>query len=160
MFILPGIPVGILDISLSRILPSHSKDIILICVFVSGILVMTAVISGGSWIAIIAMLTLPLVTYAILDISLSRIPPSHSKEFKEFPPDVQIFLRAERRRERFHDAVRSVCGLSAVTLMWWVAIRMLGPGPVLPRGATGWAIFACLSACFVTSAAILHRRDT
>jgi tetratricopeptide (TPR) repeat protein len=159
MFILPGIPVGILDIILSRILPSQSKDTIIICVFGVGILVMTAVISRGSWIAIIAMLVLPPMTYGILEISLSRIPPSHSKEFKEFPPDVQNFLRAERRRERIYDAARSARGLSAIILIWWGAIRMLGPGPVFPRSATGWAIFASLLACFVISAAILFNRD-
>jgi Flp pilus assembly protein TadD len=160
MFILPGIPAGVLDIGLKLIPPSRGKDTIPICVHVLGILVMTAFISGGSWIAVIAMLTLPPMTSVIISLSLSRIPPSHSKEFKEFPPDVQIFLRAERRRERIHDAVRSVCGLSAIALMWWVAIRMLIPGPVFPRSATGWATFACLLACFVISAAVLFRRDT
>jgi tetratricopeptide (TPR) repeat protein len=126
-------------------------------------LAISAIAKGRFWLSIIATYLLLFMTCAILGISLSPFPPLSGKELKRLSlsPDVQNFIRAERRRESGYHAASLVCCLSAVILMWWIAIRFLNPsGPVFPRSATGWAIFAGLLACFITSAAILVRRAT
>jgi len=128
---------------------------------VLGQLFIAAFTSGGSWLSIIATLFLLLTTFVILGISISRVPSLRSKEFKQLSPDVQNFIRAERRRERSYHVARLACGLSAIILMWWIAIRILNPsGPIFPRSAAGWAIFVGLWVCFISSAALLARRDT
>jgi hypothetical protein len=83
----------------------------------------------------------------------------YGKESKQLLPDVRNFIRAERRRESGYHIVGLVCGLSAVILMWWIAILIHNTsGPIFPHSATSWAVFAGLWVCFGASAAILARR--
>lgn len=122
-------------------------------------LIISAIARGRFWLSIIAILVLLLATCVILGFILSHITSLRSQMFKQLSPDAQNFIRAERWRESGYYVARLVCGLSAVILMWWISIRFLNPsGPIFPRSATNWAIFAGLWACFGASAAILVRR--
>src|SRR5262249_8206590 len=99
------------------------------------------------------------MTLSILKISISPYPGLSDIELMRLSPDVQNFIRAERRRESGYHVARLVYGLSAVILTWWVTIRLLNPpDPIFPRSATGWVTFLGLWACFGASAAVVARR--
>jgi tetratricopeptide (TPR) repeat protein len=122
-------------------------------------LIISAIARGRFWLSIISSCLLLSTTLSILKISISPYPGLSDIELMRLSPDVQNFIRAERRRESGYHVARLVYGLSAVILMWWVTIRLLNPpGPIFPRSATGWVIFAGLWACFGASAAVVARR--
>ncbi|MGH9754607.1 MAG: tetratricopeptide repeat protein [Blastocatellia bacterium] len=124
-------------------------------------LIMSAIARGRFWLSITASFLLLFMTSGILGNSLSPFPALSSKELNRLSPDVQNFLRAERRRESGYHVARLVYGLSAVILMWWMTIRILNPSvPIFPRSAMSWAIFAGLCACFGSSAAVVVQRAT
>jgi tetratricopeptide (TPR) repeat protein len=117
------------------------------------------VINEGSWFSAGAGLFLFLTTLVILAFSLARLPSLRGGKFKRLTPDVQNFIRAERRRERGYHLARVACGLSAIALLWWIALRILIPAsPSFPWTVTGKAVFTALCACFLLSAAGLALR--
>jgi len=122
-------------------------------------LIISAIARGHLLLSIFAVYLLLLVTCLILSFSFPQFTSLRSQMFKQLSPEAQNFIRAERRRESGYHAAGMACGLSAVILMWWIAIWILNPsGPNLPRSATSWTIFAGLWACLCAGAAIFARR--
>jgi tetratricopeptide (TPR) repeat protein len=149
------IPRNNLKISVGKYIPV--PGIILVSALCQ--LIMSAIARGRFWLSIIAAYLLLFTTSGILGFSLSPFPALSSEKMNRLSPDVQNFLRAERRRERGYHVARLVCGLSAVIIMWWMTIRILIPSvSIFPRSATSCAIFAGLWACFGASAAMLNQR--